>query len=380
MRVLIVASRYLPHRGGVETVSSHLAQELVRKGHEVLVVAQRYPRRLPAREVIEGIQIRRLMFLYPRLSFLRQGRIDLAVASVWYLLSTTWVLHRIVHTFQPDVVNLHYLGSPGCFLNLAHSLSAFPWVVSLHGGDVDGEPYGSRHGRRLFETVTAKAKIVTACSKALAEEAVRLSGSLRSKLQVIHNGVDTRLFASAPPYRHPVPYFAAVGQLVEHKGFDLLIDAFADVATDSPGVDLIIAGDGACGAKLRDLARQRGVQGRVHFLGRVSETQVASLIAGSLFVAMPSRREPFGIVALEAMAAGHKVLAAHVGGVSEFVNPDYNRLVAPDRSSWRQALAEALQERSNGVSHANRAWAEQFRWDRVAARYVEAYHEAISTG
>ncbi len=320
------------------------------------------------------------MFLYPQLSLLRQKRIDLAVASVWYLLLTTWTLQRIVHHFRPDVVNLHYLGSPARFLSLVHSISSFRWVVSLHGGDVDAEPYINRQTKRLFQAVTAKANVLTACSKALADEAIRLSAGLESKLRVIHNGVNTRLFGAAPAYRHPVPYFAAVGQLVEHKGFDLLIDAFADLAGDLPGVDLVIAGDGAGGPSLRELARQRRVESRVHFLGRTSEEQVASLMAGSLFVAVPSRREPFGIVALEAMAAGRRVLATPVGGLAEFVNPDYNRLVAPDRDSWRHAIAEELQRRCNGSSEPNRAWAEEFTWARVTARYVEAYQEAISAG
>ncbi len=217
MRILLVASRYLPHRGGVETVVSHLARELVRVGHEVLVVAQRYPRRLPAHEVIDGVQTRRLMFLYPQLSLLRQKRLGLTAASIWYLLSTTWELHSVVHHFRPDVVNLHYLGSPGHFLSLVHSISSFPWVVSLHGGDVDAEPYVNCQKKRLFQAVTAKANVLTACSKVLADEAIRLSAGLESKLRVIHNGVNTKLFGAASAYRHPVPYFAAVGQLVEHN-------------------------------------------------------------------------------------------------------------------------------------------------------------------
>jgi glycosyltransferase involved in cell wall biosynthesis len=380
VRILLVTGRYYPHRGGLETVVHNLAREFNRTGHDVMIVTNRYPRTLPAAEVIDGIQVQRMQFLYPQMRFLREKRLDLLMASLWFVIFTSWTLLLAIRQFKPDVINLHYVGAPGFFLSMLHSFWRFPWVVSLHGGDVDGEPRLSRQGKRLFERVTRRADVITACSRDLARQAEALSPAVEKKLRVIHNGVDARRFATAPRYRHDQPYVAAVGQLASHKGFDLLVDAFANVAGAHGGVDLIIAGDGECRKELIAQVQERKLSERVHFLGRVDEPTVASIMAGSLFVAVPSKREPFGIVALEAMAAGRPVLATPVGGIPEFLPNGVNRQVKPDRESWTAALSDLLDKSQGGrlEGEANKAVAERFNWREVAGRYLDAYAAAMA--
>lgn len=378
MRILLVTARYYPHRGGLETVVHHLAQEYRRAGHHVRVVTNRYPRTLPAYEMIDGNPVTRKQFLYPQMRFVKEKRFDLLAASLWFVPLTTWSLWHIIREFEPDIVHLHYLGSPAFFLSLLHRLKRFHWVITLHGGDVDGEPHLNPQGMRLFKRSTKQADIVTACSRDLATQAIALSPSIAQKLRVIHNGVDAQAFVKARRYEHPKPYIAAVGQLVEHKGFDLLIDSFGDVAAAHPDIDLLIAGEGESRQKLAALIEKRGLVGRAHLLGRVDEGTVASLMAGSLLVAVPSRREPFGIVALEGMAAGKTVLATPVGGIPEFLPNGINRLVIPERNAWAEALSELLTKVQLGQldGKSNRAVAQDYGWSRVAERYLEAYAEA----
>ena len=378
MKILLVASRYLPHRGGLPTVVHHLAQELRHSGHEALVVASRYPRSLPASEVIDGIRVKRLLFLYPQCRFLRQKRLDLMLASFWYVWWTACALARVILDYEPDVVNLHYLASPGLFLWLLQPWLRYPWVVSLHGGDVQGEPYRSRFNAWLFRAAVSSAHAITACSRRLADEATQLAPIPPGRLHVIHNGVDCQRFARAAPYAHPNPYIAAVAQLVPHKGFDLLINTFGDVAGKFPDVDLLIAGDGRSRGQLAELIRTRGLTHRVYLLGTVDEHTVASLMRGCLFTAVPSQREPFGIVALEAMAAGKRVLATPVGGIPEFLPAGINWMVGPERAAWASALADWLSlDRSRLDGTANQAQAQHFSWGKVAARYLQVYCEAI---
>jgi glycosyltransferase involved in cell wall biosynthesis len=101
-------------------------------------------------------------------------------------------------------------------------------------------------------------------------------------------------------------------------------------------------------------------------------------MAGCLFVAMPSRREPFGIVALEGMAAGKAVLATPVGGISEFLPNGINRHVVPERRAWAAALDEMLTAHKEGRldGKSNQAAAEEYNWSRVAERYLDIYAEA----
>jgi len=301
MRILLIASRYLPHRGGLESVVYHLAHEFCRQGHTVQIITNRYPRTLPAREVLDGVQVVRLHFLLPGSKYLHNFRFDLWLAGLWYFFYTERVLIRIINEFQPDVINNHYLNEVAEFTgrSLAGRSPSIPWVVSLHGGDVDGEPSMGKSQMERFRRISRFADRLTACSSFLAKQAVGLEPAIANKIQVIHNGVDLDLFSRAKSLDFPVPYILALGQLVQHKGFDLLIEAFALVSKKHREVNLIIAGEGEFRLELERHIKENGLEGRVTLTGRVDSAKAASLMAGSLFIAMPSRREPFGIVALE---------------------------------------------------------------------------------
>lgn len=375
MRVLMVTSRYLPHRGGLETVVRQLSRHLKADGHALFIVTNRYPNSLPKSEIIDGITVKRLQMLYPRLSYLTSGRLDLWVAGLAYFPLTLIHLLAILFRFRPDVVNLHYLGSPGLFLWLLHHLIGFRLIVSLHGGDVDAEPYRNRFNRWLFRALLRRACIVTACSRSLLTQAIALESSIENKTFVLHNGVEKDVFAEATSYTRERPYILAVGQLVPHKGFDFLIRVFSGLAAGFPGVDLLIAGEGPVGATLQTLVEEMNLDNRVVFVGKVGVDEVAALMKGSLLVAVPSFREPFGIVVLEAMAAGRPVLATRVGGIPEFADTPCNRLVVAEEDLWAEALRAMLQKSlvSRKSCQANKLAASQYEWSVVAKRYLTLY-------
>ncbi|MFZ5919802.1 MAG: glycosyltransferase family 4 protein [Chloroflexota bacterium] len=381
MRILLISARYLPHRGGLESVTHHLAQEFCRQGHTVQIVTRRYPRALPATEEMDGVQVTRLHFLLPDWTYLLRFRFDLWLAGLWYRFYDTRALRRTINDFQPDIINNHYLNEVADFTGrcVAKLSVAIPWVVSLHGGDVDGEPLFSRISKERFSRLSRQANGLTACSNFLAIQARTLEPALQGKIEVIHNGVDAKGFANAKPYPADHPYIFAVGQLASHKGFDLLIQAFAQVAGKYPNVQLWIAGDGSQRTALETLIQQKKLVERVQLLGRVNEVMVASLMAGCSFVAMPSHREPFGIVALEAMAAGKCVLATPVGGIPEFLPCPPNRMVVPEQSAWSNALDEWLALAMSGQLMANGNIQEALKrdWSNVARQYLQIFDQVI---
>lgn len=379
MRILLIASRYLPHRGGLESVVYHLAREFRQQGHTVQIVTNRYPRTLPAQEEMDGVQVTRLHFLLPDLKYLRNSRFDLWLAGLWVRFYTVQALRRIIHEFQPDIINNHYLNEVAEFTSLANHSPIIPWAISLHGGDVDGEPLFGRKNKERFCRLSQQANGLTACSNFLAIQAQTLDPVLKDKIKVIHNGVDAERFANAKPYPADCPYILAVGQLSSHKGFDLLIEAFAQTAGKYPQVQLWIAGDGAQRAELEMLIHEKELVRRVQLLGKVDEAAVASLMAGCLFVVMPSRREPFGIVALEGMASGKPVLASPVGGLPEFLPVPPNRLVVSEVADWAVALDEwlALALRGKLKANGNIEEARRHDWNRVAGQYLQVYEHAI---
>ncbi len=378
MRILQVAARYFPHRGGLESVVYHLSKELQLQGHSVCIITNRYPRTLPVREIIDGIPVTRLHFIQPHWSFLRSFRLDLFLAGLFYRWWTDYLLKRIIQEFQPDVINSHYLSEPAEFIERRIHREGIPWVISLHGGDVDGEPLIGKPQMERFHRIACFAGRLTACSASLAKQAIALEPAIANKIQVIHNGVDVDLFSKAPSVDPPMPYILALGQLVQHKGFDVLIDAFALVSKKYREVNLIIAGEGEFRSELEGHIKENALEGRVTLTGKVDSAKAASLMAGSLFLAMPSRREPFGIVALEGMAAGKCVLATPVGGIPEFSPCPPNRMISPDLSLWVQALDDWLSHRDQLDGSANVKIAKEHSWQFVAQQYLQVYRRALT--
>ena len=399
MRILLLPSSYPPILGGLQTVVHRLAQGLIQRGHNVQVVTQRYPRSLPAWEVLDGVPVRRWLFLTPDIGHLRQGRPDLFLASFYFFPITLLHLTWLMHTFRPDVINVHFPDSQIPFV--LWLLRRFPCrlVVSLHGDEIERyfaqglkpEVPGSesedgalmRNGKRgrsvghrqwavnRLRSLLQVADAVTACSGYLLGRAIQLQPSVAEKGYVIHNGIDPQRFQDKTPYPRPRPYILAYGRLTYKKGFDVLLSALAQVAPEHPEVDLILAGDGEeCDALVMQ-AQQLGLGDRVHFFGRATPEQVVQLLNGCLFVIVPSRLESFGIVALEAMAAGKPVLATRVGGLVEFVDGPVNRLVEPTV----EGLAEGLEEwlgRGSGCAandHLSSLYQERFAWATVVSKY-----------
>jgi glycogen synthase len=379
MRILIISSRYFPHHGGLERVVRELSSRLQQEGHAVSIVTNRYPNRLPKHETIDGIAVTRLRFLYPRLSYLQAGRVDLWLAGFVYFPFTLLELGLTVLRFKPAVANLHYLGNPSLHVWLLQRLLGFRLVVSLHGGDVDGEPYRNRFNRWLFRAVLSRAAAITTCSSTLMSQALTIAPEAASKMHVVYNGVHINLFSQACPYPHRRPYFVAVGQLAQHKGFDILLAAFAQVAAEAPQVDLLVAGHGSTRAQLETQAREAGFNGRVHFLGAVSHEQVASLMRGALAVVIPSRREPFGLVGIEALASGRAVIVSRVGGLIETLDGADVIWTTPDDSAdVARALRQVLEDPSvvNTIKAENQRRAAKYSWERVAGQYMALYTPA----
>ncbi len=114
-------------------------------------------------------------------------------------------------------------------------------------------------------------------------------------------------------YDHPRPYLFGFGRLTRVKGFDILVQAFIDIADSYPNIDLILAGEGEQKEQLSKIAKSENMEKRIIFWGRASPEQVVKLLNGCMFAVVPSREDTFGITALEALAAGKPLLATTVG-------------------------------------------------------------------
>lgn len=371
MKIVLLPASYPPVLGGLQTASHTLAQRLLRQGHAVLVVANRYPRALPAHEILDGVAVRRRLFLPPHFDDLRQ-RPELFLASLYCHPATLLALRRLWGSFQPEVVNVHYPDRQIPYVLWLRQWRPFRLVVSLHGAEIEHWP-GSKPNK--LPTLLRVADAVTACSRYLLDLAIQLEPSVAGKGHVIYNGIDIARFDDRTPYQHPRPYLLAFGRLTRQKGFDMLLEAFARVAPGVPGLDLILAGSGEDHAALLDQVHRLGLAGRAHLIGAATPEQVVQLLNGCRFAVVSSRYEAFGIVALEAMAAGKLVLATRVGGLAEFVDPANNLLVEPTVAGLAEGLQDALR-RCDDVADsgaANRRRAAAYTWSQVVAQYLAIY-------
>ena len=149
-------------------------------------------------------------------------------------------------------------------------------------------------------------------------------GADESKIEIIPNGVDTRLFS---PNRENLlqrkwgisrPVILFVGRLVEDKGVKYLLRAFSKVVEEIPDTKLVIVGKGPQEKELKKLQESLGLT-QVFFLGAVEAKFMPNIYAGSDVLVLPSIREPFGNVVIEAMAAGRPVIGSYVGGMKDTI-------------------------------------------------------------
>jgi glycosyltransferase involved in cell wall biosynthesis len=378
-RLAVFASSFHPHLGGVEEMVRHLTRAQLASGSRPVVHTMRWPRDLAARESWDGIDIRRHSYRVP------EGSVRRVIPAI---VGNPVVLGEVVRQLRADraeLVHVQCVSSGAWFAFRAGRALRLPVVVTLHGEltmDADRIYERSPLLRHTLRMLLADADVVTACSQATLTEAEDWAGrSLGSRARVVHNGVDLAEFTGAPSTGHDGSFLLAVGRLVPQKGFDVLLDAFAALtAVPDFRWDLVIAGDGTERRTLEVRARRLGVAERVRFAGRTNRSETVALFRDAALFALPSRLEPFGIVNLEAMAAGTPVVATRVGGVPEVVEDGVTgMLVAPDEP---HALAGAIRRLHDDaglrarLSEAGIARAQRRDWSAVELEYREVYAAA----
>ena len=282
-----------------------------------------------------------------------------------------------------DAVHLHTAGSWSPILsNLADARSDRPLVVTFQDWENPELPANDARARPAWTRLIKRASAVTAVSRGLAERLGRALPSVARRLLVIPNGVDDTLFhkTTAPARASRRPFILCPARLAAYKGIDVLLMAWKDVGPELDSVELVFCGPDHSQGRFQRLARLLGLSSRTRFIGAVGRKKMSELMRDCLFVVLPSRRESFGIVALEAMASAKAVLATRTDGPSDLVSHESTGLlVEPGRveplrdgllllgknARLRERLGRAGLERAPG-----------FRWERVADSYLPLYAAA----
>ena len=210
-----------------------------------------------------------------------------------------------------------------------------PLVVTIHAteygrhqGWVDKHPQSHIHGVERW--MANRAERVITCSAYMREHVADIYGLEEERITVIPNGIDPTELVPVDDLDALRARFAApderlvllVGRLVYEKGFQLALEALPGLIERLGNVRFIVAGSGTAEAELRAQATRARARRARHFLGWIGDDVLHSLYRIADLTVVPSLYEPFGLVALEAMASGCPCIVADTGGLREIVPPD----------------------------------------------------------
>jgi glycogen(starch) synthase len=326
MRALILSWEYPPLiEGGLARHVRKLAENLVAQGTEVHVLA-RGLEESPAEEELGGVIVHRVREpkrprdLSEFVTWIEHMNADMLAAGV-----------EVGDSESFDVVHGHDWLVASAGDHLANRFRC-PLVVTIHAteygrhqGWVDKHPQSYIHGVERW--MANRAERVVTCSSYMREHVADIYGLEESRISVIPNGIDPSELTPVDDLDSLRSKFAEpqerlvllVGRLVYEKGFQLALEALPGLIERVGNVRFIIAGSGTAEDELREQAKQLGLDAHGSFLGWIGDDVLHSLYRISDLTVVPSIYEPFGLVALEAMASGCPCLVADTGGLREVV-------------------------------------------------------------
>ena len=373
-RVALVTSSFHPHVGGVEEHVRQVALALRAQGHDVVVWTVDRGEHLGV-QTVDGVLVRYLPTPLPTMSPRGAARFARAAPSAW----RAW--RHAVHTDHPDLLHVHCFGPNGVYAAALARRTRTPLVVTGHG-ETFMDPAAFADAmllRRGLRVALRRAAAVTGVSEVVLAD-------LRERFGLVGGSVVPNGVPEAPPLsplgaERPTstPVIAAVGRLERVKGFDLLIDALPLVRDHLPGARLRLGGSGSEQAALVAQVERLGQGGAVTLLGSLAPEQVAAEMAAADVVVVPSRREAFGIVLLEAWRSGTALIAPNYDGPADLVRDGVDGLLVDptDGPALAAAIVRVLTDPglASRLSVAGLVAVQRYSWPNVASAYEVLYRE-----
>ncbi len=386
MNVCIVTWEFPPRIvGGIARHCNGLAKALAQKGHEVQVITLDFPG-APDYEEIQGVKVYRTATELGHPNFL-----------TWALLFNHFMEKRVAEVSREsdlDVINVHDWLTAFAGISFKHHRKK-PLIATIHGTEI-GRAQGLHNpdsftidGIEWWTTYEARKVIVT--SGAMKAEIQGHFDVPQEKIEIIPNGINPKKYnaqvdRSAVRGRYGVnpdeKLILCVGRLVPQKGIEYLIKSIPRIAARYPQARVIIVGEGWLRGHLERVAQSTGHQWRITFTGWIPDQELIALLNSADVLVVPSIYEPFGIVALEGMAAGVPVVASDIGGLAEIVEHEHTGILAysknPDSIAWAVDRVLSDPEHSKWLVHNARETVQKtYSWEAIAMRTAEVYKEAV---
>jgi glycosyltransferase involved in cell wall biosynthesis len=385
VRIALVSLRF-DAPGGVETNVREIARRLHAAGDDVCVYASdlydegRWERRTDFRPEVDGVPVRRFPIrkrLVPGLTMpMMVGLIDALSESGADVIHAH--SHRYGHVLEAAAVA---------------ERRQIPLVVSTHYHPADLREPRVKRGLLRVQDVGFGATAYRV-ARALVVETEHEATLLREfapadRIRIIPPGIDLAAWESpqkdAPaPSTLPAEYYLFVGRVASNKGLPSLLDALAQLEPSRRRPVVLMGRDWGEQRSLEARARSLGIERGVRFLGHVAdEGEYRSILRGAHALVLPSEYEAFGLVLLEAMAAGTPIIATTVGGVPEVLDQGRAGRLVPygDAGALAQAL-RAVDDDGEGTGRRVRSATERVRaydWSVATDRHRALYREILGT-
>ena len=284
-------------------------------------------------------------------------------------------LAKVLRDFAPDVIQAHTLGFDTQLGVWLKKRLRCPLVVTTHGSDAS-VPYEQGDLSFLRQNCDG-ADAVVAVSTALAEK-VRSCGT-KTPIHRILNGFHLEHVPAACE-KTPLTLMQ-VGHLLKQKRYHVTLKAFASLCAQHPGMQLEIVGHGPERQQLQEQCHTLGVAEAVRFAGQIPNEQVLDRLSKTQFFVMPSVREGFGIVYLEAMACGCITIGTQNEGIADLIRHGENGFLVPPDDP--EAIVKVIQfclknpEEAARIAEAGRRDALRLTWQENAKHYETLFKELI---
>ncbi len=362
-------------KGGAEKRIHELGRRLVEQGHEVHVFGVKW---WDGADVIEyeGMALHgvcRKMDLYVH------GRRSIYEAVIFAI---KLMPHLMKQKF--DLIDVSVFPYFSCFsVKLVSILRGTPVIFTWH--EVWGDYWYEYIGKpgffgKITEFMVSKLTSESIAVSGMTKKGLESLGVSSKNIDIVLNGIDIKKINCIQPSAHKYDIIF-VGRLIREKNVDLLIDALVHIKRAMPYVKCQIIGDGPEKERLAGLVAGKGLSDNVSFSGFMVYDEVLAKMMSSKVMALPSIREGFGIVVIEAFACGLPVVTTlhpH-NAASELVDEHTGLVVKPDATELAEAIRLLISDTSirekKSISAKNRS--QEYDWEMIVEKLIIIYEEAI---
>jgi L-malate glycosyltransferase len=377
LNILMVCSEFPPDGAGIGIAVANQAEALVAEGHSVTVLTR--GRGIKEEKYKNGVSVHRICFAFlpPPLHLVLHG----------YFINRT-IRRLIKDGAQFDLVHLHSPLIPKIKLKIPTITTIHStWLAEANSFDKISDSYSLYV--KMFKSIFVwserrtfrQSMSFTTTSNAMKREIVRGYGIDETRISIVPNIVDIRLFNSI---NNKSAYdVVSVSRLVCRKGIFDLVEAARIVHKEKPEIRFAIIGSGTLMPMLRRRVHTVGLTNNVFLLGRIEHSDLSNYLTLNAIFVSPAHYEPFGLTTIEAMAARLPVVATNVGGSSELLKEGLRGILVDPKNP--QKIADAIinllglpQTVLNEMGeNAHKFVADKFNPQTVTKQMLEAYQNIL---